>query len=82
MIKEGWVIIDKEYYINLIALNGHLGKQCITQSQVTELVDKNSSNLTKTKKDNVLNSAWKTSEFYCAIKTQMWIKSRSNITKW
>ena len=70
MIKEGWVIIDKEYYINLIALNGHLRKTIYnTIPSNTELVDKNSSNLTKTKKDNVLNSAWKTSQFYCTIKT-------------
>ena len=78
--KEGiWVIINREYYIYHIVQNGHLSNpiykpipsnidQKVFQN-LRKLVDKYSSNLTKKEKECVLSNAWKTSEFYCTIKT-------------
>ena len=73
-----WVIMDKEYYINHIVLDGRLNNpiykpipsnadQKVVQN-LRKLVDKYSSNLTKKKKEYDLNNTWKTSEFYCTIK--------------
>ena len=75
----GWVKMDKEYYINHIVHDGHLNNpiyipnpsdtdQKVFQN-LRKLVDKYSSNLTKKEKEYVLNNTWKTSEFYCTIKT-------------
>ena len=71
--------MDKEYYINHVVLDGHLNNpiyksipsntdQKVFQN-LRKLVDKYSSNLTKKEKEYVLNNTWKTSEFYCTIKT-------------
>ena len=72
--------MDKEYYINHVVLDGHLYNtiykpilsntdQKVFQN-LRKLVDKYSSNLTKKEKEYVLNNTWKTSEFYCTIKTR------------
>ena len=71
--------MDKEYYINHIVHDGHLNNPIYTLNpsntdqklfqNLRKLVDKYSSNLTKKEKEYVLNNTWKTSEFYCTIKT-------------
>ena len=71
--------MDEEYYINHIALNNHLNNliyKAIPSNtyqkffqNLCNLVDKYSSNLTKKEKEYILNKTWKTSEFYCTIKT-------------
>ena len=71
--------MDKEYYINHIVLDVHLNNSIykpipsnINQEvfqNLRKLVDKCSSNLTQKEKEYVLNNTWKTSEFYCTIKT-------------
>ena len=71
--------MDREYYINHIVLDGHLNNpiykpipnnadQKVFQD-LSKLVNKHSSNLTKKEKEYVLDNTWKTSEFYCTIKT-------------
>ena len=72
--------MDEEYYINHIALNNHLNNliyKAIPSNtyqkffqNLCNLVDKYSSNLTKKEKEYILNKTWKTSEFYCTIKTR------------
>ena len=71
--------MDKEYYISHIVHDGHLNNPIYTLNpsntdqklfqNLRKLVDKYSSNLTKKEKEYVLNNTWKTSEFYCTIKT-------------
>ena len=71
--------MDKEYYINHIVHDGHLNNPIYIPNpsdtdqklfqNLRKLVDKYSSNLTKKEKEYVLNNTWKTSEFYCTIKT-------------
>ena len=65
----GWVIMDKEYYINHIVLDGHLNNPIFKPissntdqkgfQNLRKLVDKYSSNLTKKEKQYVLNNTWK-----------------------
>ena len=71
--------MDIDYYINHIVLNGYLNKPIYKPIQsnadqkafknLCNLVNRYSSSLTKKEKEYVLDNTWKTSEFYCAIKT-------------
>ena len=75
----GWVVMDRDYYINHIVLNGHLNKPIYKPIQsnadqkafknLCNLVNRYSSSLTKKEKEYVLDNTWKTSKFYCTIKT-------------